>query len=282
MVKYDLLPKLLLENQIITHEDIIVTDLVEEKDITLVHSVEYLTMCNTLSIPINMMRRIGFPQDESIIHREKLIMQGTINSTLFAFKDRVGFNIAGGTHHAFAAKGEGFCIFNDIAIAAMYLINNHLAKKILVIDLDVHQGNGTASIFKNEERVFTFSMHGKDNYPLEKEKSNLDVELLHNTNGDEYLLLLSNSLDYIFSNFTPDFAFFQAGVDILSTDKFGKLNVSQESCMLRDKIVFQECNKRSIPVSVTMGGGYSKDLNDILNAHLNTFKVAKEIYENSN
>jgi acetoin utilization deacetylase AcuC-like enzyme len=239
-------------------------------------------MCNTLSIPINMMRRIGFPQDESIIHREKLIMQGTINSTLFAFKDRVGFNIAGGTHHAFAAKGEGFCIFNDIAIAAMYLINNHLAKKILVIDLDVHQGNGTASIFKNEERVFTFSMHGKDNYPLEKEKSNLDVELLHNTNGDEYLLLLSNSLDYIFSNFTPDFAFFQAGVDILSTDKFGKLNVSQESCMLRDKIVFQECNKRSIPVSVTMGGGYSKDLNDILNAHLNTFKVAKEIYENSN
>ncbi len=282
MVKYDLLPKLLLENQIITHEDIIVTDLVEEKDITLVHSVEYLTMCNTLSIPINMMRRIGFPQDESIIHREKLIMQGTINSALFALKDRVGFNIAGGTHHAFADKGEGFCIFNDIAIAAMYLINNHLAKKILVIDLDVHQGNGTASIFKNEERVFTFSMHGKDNYPLEKEKSNLDIELLHNTNGDEYLLLLSNSLNYIFSNFTPDFAFFQAGVDILSTDKFGKLSVSQESCMLRDKIVFQECNKRSIPVSVTMGGGYSKDLNDILNAHLNTFKVAKEIYENSN
>jgi acetoin utilization deacetylase AcuC-like enzyme len=182
-------------------------------------------------------------------------------------KHGVALNVAGGTHHAFANRGEGFCLLNDFGVAANYLLKKGLAHKILIIDLDVHQGNGTASLFEKEPRVFTFSMHGAHNYPFHKEKSDLDIGLNDGTDDKLYLSLLQ-----------PDFTFYLSGVDILSTDKFGKLKVSIAGCKQRDEMVFSQLKAKGIPCVVAMGGGYSPDIKTIVEAHCNTFRVAKDIY----
>jgi acetoin utilization deacetylase AcuC-like enzyme len=187
-------------------------------------------------------------------------------------------NIAGGTHHAFTDKGEGFCLLNDIAIAANYLLDQKLVKKILVVDLDVHQGNGTAQIFRHEPRVFTFSMHGANNYPLMKENSDLDIGLPDYTTDGFYLKTLDSNLKNLLDQVQPDFIFYQSGVDILATDKLGKLNVSREGCRQRDRIVLELAHKNKVPVVASMGGGYSQDFRDIIEAHANTYRLAQQIF----
>ncbi len=187
-------------------------------------------------------------------------------------------NIAGGTHHAFTDRGEGFCLLNDIALGASHLLDQDPTRQILVVDLDVHQGNGTAQIFENEDRVFTFSMHGGNNYPLHKETSNLDVPLPDGIGTKDYLKLLDHHLPRVIEEVEPDFIFFQSGVDILHTDKLGRLGVSPEGCKERDRMVFSRCIENQIPVAVNMGGGYSPDLRDILEAHANTFRLAQDLY----
>jgi acetoin utilization deacetylase AcuC-like enzyme len=192
----------------------------------------------------------------------------------------VALNLAGGTHHAFADRGEGFCVLNDIAIAAAHLLDHGLSKQVLVVDLDVHQGDGTASIFQQEPRVFTFSMHAGANYPLHKEKSDLDVELALGTSDAEYLSQLTTTLPRLLAEVQPDFVFFQAGVDVLATDKLGKLALTKEGCRRRDEFVLGLCRERSVPVAVSMGGGYSERIGDIVDAHCNTFRVAYEVWSN--
>jgi acetoin utilization deacetylase AcuC-like enzyme len=187
-------------------------------------------------------------------------------------------NVAGGTHHAYSNKGEGFCLLNDVAVAANYLLIQKLAHKILVIDLDVHQGNGTAEIFQHENRVFTFSMHGKENYPLHKEKSDLDIELSTYTQDELYLSLLYETLPKLIQSQKPDFLFYVSGVDILATDKLGKLSVSKEGCYRRDEFVFEQAQKNNLPIVVAMGGGYSPKITDIVEAHCNTFRLAEKMY----
>jgi acetoin utilization deacetylase AcuC-like enzyme len=188
-------------------------------------------------------------------------------------------NVAGGTHHAFKDRGEGFCLLNDFAVAANYLLQQKLAKKILIIDLDVHQGNGTAKIFEDDGRVFTFSMHGKNNYPFQKEKSDLDVELPDGIQDEDYLNRLNDILPSLIQNVKPDFAFYLSGVDILETDKFGKLKVTMQGCKKRDAIVLSLLKKECIPVVIAMGGGYSPHIKIIVEAHCNTFQLAREIFE---
>nr|MDQ3395786.1 histone deacetylase [Bacteroidota bacterium] len=188
------------------------------------------------------------------------------------------FNIGGGTHHAYPSWGEGFCILNDIAIASRYLLDKGLAKKILVLDLDVHQGNGTAAIFSNDPKVFTFSMHGRENYPLRKEKSDLDIPLESNTQDDEYLKILNQHLDKVIDKSLPDIIFYQAGVDVLEVDVLGKLSLSKEGCKNRDSMVLQACYLKQIPVVITTGGGYASRIYDIVDAHSNTFKIGLELY----
>ncbi len=205
-------------------------------------------------------------------------MQGTIDCALYAQKYGCAMNIAGGTHHAFTNKGEGFCLLNDMAIAANYLLANKLAERILIVDLDVHQGNGTAQIFQNNEAVFTLSMHGKNNYPFHKELSDMDIELMDGTNDVTYLDLLQQHLPLVIQKQQPDFIFYLCGVDILATDKFGKLNISTEACKQRDAFVFELCKANKIPVACAMGGGYSPKISDIVNAHCNTFKLASEMF----
>ena len=204
-------------------------------------------------------------------------MEGTRKATEIALNKGYGFNIAGGTHHSFYDKGEGFCLLNDQVIAAKWLLKNSDIKNILVIDLDVHQGNGTASLLKNEQNIFTFSMHGKGNYPIKKELSDLDVELEDGTKDEVYLYILKSKLEQILSKFKPQFIFYQSGVDILESDKLGRLSVSQNGCYQRDLYVYQIVKQLGVSVVTTMGGGYSPHIKDIVNAHCNTFKAAFDV-----
>jgi len=250
----------------------------DERWILGVHDNAYWEDLKNLRISDKMVRRIGFPLNQRLIERETRIAQGTIECCHFALTFGVSMNVAGGTHHAYADRGEGFCLLNDVAIAANYLLSKQLATKILVVDLDVHQGNGTAVIFQNNPQVFTFSMHGKDNYPLFKEKSDLDIELPTGTQDHEYLRLLYETLPFLFDQQQPDFVFYISGVDILETDKLGKLKVTREGCYRRDEFVFSQCKQRNIPVVVSMGGGYSPRLADIVEAHCNTYRIAQQMY----
>jgi acetoin utilization deacetylase AcuC-like enzyme len=250
----------------------------ERSRILAVHEESYWNRLNELALEPADIRRIGFPLTRELVTREITIANGTVQCSLFALQNGVAMNIAGGTHHAFTYKGEGFCLLNDIAIAARYLLDEGLVKQILVVDLDVHQGNGTAQIFKYESRVFTFSMHGQNNYPLHKEQSDLDIGLADFTNDDFYLNTLRINLDLLMDQVRPDFIFFLSGVDILKTDKLGKLSVSREGCKERDRIVLQAAKQSGIPLVASMGGGYSTDFRDIIEAHANTFRLAQEIF----
>ncbi len=279
MLKYELIPEQLLHEGTINETHLHEPNELSDEIILLTHTEAYLKKLNELTLSPQEQRKIGFTQDERLIKREKIITQGTINCSLAALKTGIAFNVAGGTHHSFADRGEGFCLLNDFAVASNHLLKEKLAKKIVIIDLDVHQGNGTAAIFQNNPNVYTFSMHGKTNYPFHKEKSDLDIALPDGTDDESYLSLLESSLIRILENEKPDFTFYLSGVDVLSTDKFGKLKMSIEGCKQRDQFVFEQLKKRNIPCCVAMGGGYSPDIRMIVEAHCNTFRVASSIYE---
>lgn len=279
MLKYELIPEQLLYEGTITADNIFSPAPCSDEIILWTHSKEYLEKLKHQTLSPKEQRHIGFPQSPQLTLRELVITQGTIDCCHNALQYGVSLNVAGGTHHAFADRGEGFCLLNDFAVAANYLLHHQLAKQILIIDLDVHQGNGTAALFNHEPRVFTFSMHGKHNYPFHKEQSDVDIALEDGTSNDTYLSLLTNTLSKLIATVKPGFAFFLSGVDILDTDKFGKLKITMEGCRRRDETVFNVLKKHSIPCAVAMGGGYSADIKKIVEAHCNTFRVAKAIYE---
>jgi acetoin utilization deacetylase AcuC-like enzyme len=277
MIKYELIPEQLLYEGTIKEKNLFRPRICPDDIILQTHDAYYLKKLNLQTLSESEQRKIGFPQSPQLTLREKIITQGTIDCSLYALENGVALNIAGGTHHAFADRGEGFCLLNDFAVAANYLLNQHLAKKIIIIDLDVHQGNGTAKIFENEERVFTFSMHGANNYPFHKEKSDLDIPLPNGINDADYLKTLSAHLNKLLHDIKPDFAFYLSGVDILETDKFGKLKITMQGSKQRDEIVFQSLHKLQIPCAVSMGGGYSPDFRTIVEAHCQTFRAAVEV-----
>lgn len=278
MSKYELLPQQLLYEGTLAPSNFFAPKLVEEEWITNTHLADYWNRLNNLALEPKEIRRTGFPLTRDLVSREVLIASGTIQCALFALQHGVSMNIAGGTHHAFTNKGEGFCLLNDMAIASNYLLHHKLVKQILVVDLDVHQGNGTAEIFRNNSSVFTFSMHGTNNYPLYKENSDLDIGLADFTNTDFYLKTLDLNLKNLIDQLQPDFIFFQSGVDILDTDKLGKLSVTREGCKLRDRMVMEVAKQNRIPLVASMGGGYSPNLKDIMEAHANTYRLAQEIF----
>jgi acetoin utilization deacetylase AcuC-like enzyme len=275
MEKYDLIPRQLLYEGIITENQLISPEVIELEHVLKVHNENYVQRLLNCELTPREQRVSGFVHSPQLIEREFRIMEGTRLAAEYAYKNKsVGFNVAGGTHHAFSSRAEGFCLLNDQAIAARWLIENSSIEKLLIIDLDVHQGNGTAEIFQNNPAVFTFSMHGRNNYPLQKEQSDLDVPLEDGCEDETYLNLLVDALKQIENQFTPDFIFYQCGVDILKTDALGKLGISIEGCKQRDEIVFQFAKRLDVPVVCTMGGGYSKDIKYIVDAHVNTYKLA--------
>lgn len=278
MEKYELIPAQLLHEGTITAAELFEPQPMTEADILRVHDADYWRRMRDLKLTSKEVRPIGFPLSAALVRREIMIAQGTLDAAYFAKKSGVAMNVAGGTHHAYANRGEGFCLLNDQALAAAALLERGAARKVLIVDLDVHQGNGTASIFAQEERVFTFSMHGKDNYPYHKEQSDLDIPLPAGTTDEAYLLLLRENLTAIMRDFKPDFMFYQAGVDVLATDKLGKLALTLEGCKERDATVMRAAKSGNIPLVVCMGGGYSPDIKTILEAHCNTYRLAKDIF----
>ncbi len=278
MEKYDLLPKQLLFEGTCTAANFFQPELPDENAILAVHDKKYFRELKNLTLDGRAARKIGFPLSEFLINRELIIADGTLKASEYALKYGIAMNIAGGTHHAYSNHGEAFCLLNDQAIAARDLLRKKLVTKILIVDLDVHQGNGTAEIFQNDFSVYTFSMHGKNNYPFKKEKSDLDIELVDGTGDEEYLKILKETLPNLIEKQEPDFIFYLSGVDILYTDKLGKLSCSIEGCKERDKFVLQTCHSLKIPVEVSLGGGYSPEIKTIIEAHSNTFRLAQEIY----
>ncbi|HEY8929127.1 MAG TPA: histone deacetylase [Mucilaginibacter sp.] len=278
MLKYELIPGQLLHEGLIRQENLFSPPPCDEETILLTHGKAYWEQLRDLTLPPKEQRRTGFPLSARLIEREIRIAQGTIDGCSYAKEFGVAFNVAGGTHHAGSNWGEGFCLLNDQAIAANYLLYNQLASSILIIDLDVHQGNGTAEIFEHNPKVFTLSMHGANNFPFRKERSDLDLALPDGTGDEEYLTLLKYHLPKIIDHQKPDFIFYLSGVDILASDKLGKMALTKEGCKERDRFVFEQCLVNNIPVQVSMGGGYSPDIKDIVEAHCNTFRIANELY----
>ncbi len=278
MIKYELIPEQLLFENTCKQENFFSPSEIKDEDVLLTHDKNYYLRLVKQQLTKSELRPIGFPMSKELVRREKIISQGTIQSALFSIEHGVSMNIAGGTHHAFHDRGEAFCMLNDQAIAANYLLKKKLCDKILIVDLDVHQGNGTASIFKNINNVFTLSFHGKNNYPFKKEISDLDISFEDGVGDFFYLKTLKEILPKVIQEFEPNFIFYLSGVDILENDKLGKLCLSMEGCRERDKLVLDLCKTNKIPVQISMGGGYSKELKDIIEAHSNTFRLAQEIF----
>jgi len=278
MEKYDLLPRQLQHEGTADPDDFFAPNLIDLKWLEGIHSDEYVKKLQQLKLSRSEERQTGFPVTKELVEREFRIVEGTRLCTEYALRDGVAFNSAGGTHHAFRDRGEGFCLLNDQAVAANYLLRTGKANSILIVDLDVHQGNGTAAIFEQEANVFTFSVHGEHNYPLRKEKSSRDVGLPDGISTADYLETVEFHLNDILNDFHPDFVFYQCGVDIIETDKLGRLNVSISGCRRRDELVLSRFKDLSIPVVCTLGGGYSKEIRHIVEAHANTYRVAKSLY----
>ncbi len=278
MIKYELLPEQLLYEGSITEAQLFHPDPLQEEQILLTHDSRYWEKLKNLELSAKEIRQIGFPLSERLVTRGTHIANGTLQCARYARRYGVAMNIAGGTHHSFTDRGEGFCLLNDIAIAANVLLQEGEIQKILVIDLDVHQGNGTAQIFREEERVFTFSMHGAKNYPTRKEQSDLDIGLPDKTEDGPYLKVLRDTLPRLLDEVEPDMVFYLSGVDVLASDKLGRLSMSRAGCKTRDEIVLELCKRHDLPVAVSMGGGYSERIIDIVEAHANTFRVAQQVF----
>lgn len=278
MEKYNLIPEQLIYEGTIAQDNLFEPEPFTEEDILLTHDREYWLQLKNQTLSPREVRRTGFPLSPELVHREIVIGKGTWIAAQHARKHGIAMNVSGGTHHAFTNRGEGFCLLNDIAMAANCLLRDGHARQILIIDLDVHQGNGTAEIFRNTPEVFTFSMHCRSNYPLEKETSDLDLALPPYTEDEAYLTQLKETLPRLLDQVQPDFAFYLSGVDILETDKLGKLSMTRAGCKERDRFVLETLKKNKVPVTVSMGGGYSTQIRDIVEAHCNTFRLAQELY----
>lgn len=253
MIKYELLPEQLLYEGTISEDNFFHPDQLTHSQLLKVHSEEYLDKLNHLTLEKKEIRKIGFPVTQALIERGKFISCGTLQCAYYALTHGASMNIAGGTHHAYPDHGEGFCVFNDMALATRILLDKEAVSKVMFVDLDVHQGNGNAFIFTKDERVFTFSMHGAKNYPVRKEISDLDLGVPDRIEDKAYLKLLDSHLERTIDMVQPDLIFFQSGVDILDTDKLGRLSVSKAGCRTRDRMVMDLCKNKNIPLVITMG-----------------------------
>ncbi len=250
--------------------------LAKRETIELAHDPEYVSAFLDGTLSPQAIRRIGFPWSPELVKRTLASVGGTLAATKEALANGWGGNLAGGTHHAFRGEGSGFCVFNDIAVAIEWLRTTGAAKRVAVIDLDVHQGDGTAQIFQNEPDVLTLSIHCEVNFPFRKQQSKIDVALAEGIGDDEYLRVLEEVLPRVWK-FEPEFVFYQAGADPLYTDALGKLKLTHDGLMTRDRMVMEALNRHSLPFVITMGGGYSKPIENTALAHANTYRVAAEV-----
>jgi acetoin utilization deacetylase AcuC-like enzyme len=278
--KFELVRDQLLRDGTLLPADIIEPQPAPLEDVLLVHTEVYVWRLRTGTLTPREIRRLGLPWSKALVRRSFLAAGGTLNAARWALRDGTGSNLAGGTHHAFSDHGEGFCVLNDVAIAIRALRRDGIIERAAVIDCDVHQGNGTATIFEGDETVFTFSMHGAKNYPLFKARSTLDVELLDGTGDETYLETLNEHLPRIFSH-APDVIFYLGGADPYQGDKLGRLALTIEGLRARDELVLKECRARGVPVATVMSGGYAEKIADTVEIHCNTIRAASAIFNPS-
>lgn len=278
MEKYVCIPEQLVHEGTVTEDQFFSPNPLGDSEVHVVHDAAYWSRLKKGSLARQEERRTGFPWSKALVEREAMIMGGTVQCARFALEHGVALNVAGGTHHAFRDRGEGFCLLNDLALAAALMLEEGRIHRALIVDLDVHQGNGTASIFQHDERVFTFSMHGAANYPLQKEQSDLDVPLPDGITDDAYLAALDAHWPRLLDEVRPDMVLYQCGVDILATDKLGRLGISAAGCAARDRRILERCHAAEVPVVCAMGGGYSPDVWNIVEAHCQTFRIAADLW----
>jgi acetoin utilization deacetylase AcuC-like enzyme len=274
MSKYSRLRERILAEGIVSSDDLHEAPLAAIEDLRLVHDAAYVDAVLTGTVAPEIQRRIGFPWSPQMVERSRRSVGATIAAAHAALDEGVAANLAGGTHHAFADRGEGFCVFNDVAVAARVLQRDQLSRRIAIVDLDVHQGNGTAAIFSGDDSVFTFSMHGDKNFPFKKELSDLDVPLADGTGDDEYLSLLQSHLTAVLNRHQPDFVFYLAGADPFEGDRLGRIKMTIHGLKRRDEIVMETCTKARLPVAISMSGGYATDVDAIVAIHTNTIRTA--------
>ena len=274
MAKYSGLRERLLRDRIVSPEDLYEAPRASWDELRLVHTNDYLTAIEYGTLPREAQRRIGFPWSSQMVERARRSVGATIAAARAALEDGCAANLAGGTHHAFPDHGEGYCVFNDVAVAARVLQRDRRVTRVAVVDCDVHQGDGTAAIFRDDRSVFTLSLHGAKNYPFKKQTSDLDVELADGTGDEPYLARLAHCLDVVFE-YGPDAVFYLAGADPYEGDRLGRLKLTVEGLEQRDLLVFSRCRDAEVPVVITMSGGYAQDVEAIVTIHTNTIRAAQ-------
>jgi acetoin utilization deacetylase AcuC-like enzyme len=274
--KFELVRDRLLGEGTLAPSEIIEPQPAPLADVLLVHTEDYVTRLRAGALTARELRRLGLPWSKALVRRSFLATGGTIRAARAALADGIASNLAGGTHHAFPERGEGFCVLNDVAVAIRALRRDQLIERVAVVDLDVHQGNGTATIFEGDAAVFTFSIHGAKNYPVFKARSTLDVELPDATGDEEYMRALVEHLPRVLA-VRPDIVFYLAGADPYAGDKLGRLSLSIAGLRARDEFVLAECRARGVPVATVMSGGYAADINDTVEIHCNTIRAAKAV-----
>ena len=277
--KFGELIKLLRKKNIATKYNTFEPDEVSVTTLLNVHTEEYINKINNLSLDKDEIRRLGFPLVKSVRRRSFVATGGTVLASKLAVKHKLACNTAGGSHHAFSNQGNGYCVFNDVAVATSYLKKKYKYKKILILDLDVHQGDGTAKIFESDDSVFTVSIHSKKNYPSKKQKSNIDIELEDGIKDEEYLNVVNQLLQKI-GDLQFDFVFYVAGVDVHFEDRLGKLNITETGIRKREELVINNFFKRNIPLCGVLGGGYNHNFEQLVNLHSILHETCKKILEN--
>jgi acetoin utilization deacetylase AcuC-like enzyme len=274
MDKYRLVPERLLAEKTLTQDELVEPEPVTLDDVLRVHTPDYVYAFMNGALERKALLRLGLPWSPELVRRAFAVIGGTLGAARLALEEGTAANLAGGTHHAFADHGEGYCIFNDLVIVLRRLRAEGTAKRFLIIDLDVHQGNGTAALCQTDVEVFTFSMHGENNYPVRKEHSSWDISLPDGTTDEQYLDLLTQALPQLLDRFSPDLIFYQAGVDVLAGDRFGKLALTMTGVGERDRLVSEFVRRAGLPLVVTLGGGYAHDIHRIVEAHCQTVRIA--------
>ena len=277
--KFGELIKLLRKKNIATTYNTFEPNEVSVTTLLNVHTEEYINKINNLSLDKDEIRKLGFPLVKSVRRRSFVATGGTVLASKLAVKHKLACNTAGGSHHAFSNQGNGYCVFNDVAVATSYLKKKYKYKKILILDLDVHQGDGTAKIFESDDSVYTVSIHSKKNYPSKKQKSNIDIELEDGIKDEEYLNIVNQLLQKI-GDLQFDFVFYVAGVDVHFEDRLGKLNITETGIRNREELVINNFFKRNIPLCGVLGGGYNHNFEQLVNLHSILHETCKKILEN--
>jgi acetoin utilization deacetylase AcuC-like enzyme len=275
--KYGMLRERLLREGLVAQQELHISPLAEDADIVRAHDAAYVDAFESGTLGERVMRRIGFPWSEYLVRRTRASTGGAVASARAALADGISGQLAGGTHHAHRDFGAGYCIYNDQAVAALRALAEGWAARIAIIDLDVHQGDGTAAILGGHPSVFVFSMHGEKNFPFRKYESDLDVPLPDGVEDDAYLRQLAEHLPAVFA-FRPDLVLYQAGVDPLAEDKLGRLALTHDGLMARDEMVLGECARRAIPVAMAIGGGYANPIQPSVEAYANTYRVVRRVH----